>query len=168
MKKILLPALALALIPFGTFAKPQRGIGFTGIGSEPRALSARHGSADYLGRSPSVPVALAGIPPRRVRVEPTDQAGLAKVAIENGGRVPSNAVEVGGDSQSLMLSTVDVNGTLFAVLRTPEGRSNGVNEAAGANFANAVPRLTGCLPGGNVYGTGRRSATGYAVPLNCR
>lgn len=169
MKNILLSAIAVASLSACAFG-PARGVGFTGIDGEPRGLSADRGSADYVGRLLSVPVAFAELPTIRVISDAPDQASQAQVAIDNGGRVSGNAVEVGGLDRTLMLSSVDVNGTLFAVLRTPEDSLNRITPASTSNFAAAVPKLTGCLPAGNVYQKGRSGnrTAGLAIPLNCR
>lgn len=169
MKKILLSAIALATLAACANTLPKRGIGFTGIDGEPRSLSESRGSADYVGRFMTVPVAFAELAPRRVISDAPDQAKLARVAVDNGGRVPGAAIEVGGDERTLMLSSVEVNGALYAVLRTPENSPFAIAPNVASGFGRSIPRLTGCLPAGNVYqnGSGKR-ATGLAVPLNCR
>ncbi|MEX0350536.1 MAG: hypothetical protein AB3N15_14020 [Paracoccaceae bacterium] len=169
MKHFLLPALAALSFACATEAAPRTGVGFTGIDGEPRTLSTRDTEA-YFGRSVSVPVAFAELPPRQVISDAPDQSGQALVAIDNGGRVVGNAVEVGGADRVLMLSSVAVNGSLYAVLRAPANALFEITPATTASFGAAVPRLTGCLTAGNVYQKGRsaKRTEGLAVPLNCR
>lgn len=169
MKHFLLPALAALSFAACSEAAPRKGVGFTGIDGEPRTLSTRDTEV-YFGRSLSVPVAFAELPARQVISDAPDQGGQALVAIDNGGRVVGNAVEVGGFDRVLMLSSVAVNGTLFAVLRAPQNSVFEITPVTTASFGAAVPRLTGCLAAGNVYQKGRstRRTEGLAVPLNCR
>lgn len=170
MKKILLPACLSALTLSACVELfPREGVGFTGIDGEPKTFSEAKGSADYVARGSSVPAQLAAIPPVRLQAESADVSAMAGAAIDAGGRTPSNAVEVGGSGRTLFLSTVEVNRVLFAVLRTAEGDSSRMQEGAGAEFVNSVPRLTGCLATGPAYQNGKnaRRTTAYAVALNC-
>ncbi|MFA3918147.1 hypothetical protein [Ruegeria hyattellae] len=169
MKHFLLPTIAALSLAGCTEAGPRKGVGFTGIDGEPRTLSTRDTDANF-GRSLSVPVAFAELPTRQVISDAPDQGAQALVAIDNGGRLVGNAVEVGGSDRVLMLSSVAVNGSLFAVLRAPENSVFKITSATTASFGAAVPRLTGCLTAGNVYQKGKssRRTQGLAVPLNCR
>lgn len=169
MKKILLPALALMSLSACASLWHREGVGFTGIDGEPKTITEKRGSADYVARRLSVPAELAGKPVQRLQSEKGDIASLAGVAIGAGGRNPQTAVEVGSGTLDLYLSTVEVNGVLFAVLRTPEDGIDRLAEDAGASFAQSVPRLTGCLTGGQVFRSGQsKRSTGLAVPLDCR
>lgn len=169
MKKILLPVAALlSLSACGLFHR--EGVGFTGLNGEPTTFTEQRGSADYVARRLSVPAELAGLPTVRLQQDAGDIERLANVAISNGGRTPLNAVEVEANNQNFMLSTVEVNGVLFGVLRAPENTTNRLPEGAGNAFLASVPRLTGCLPAGNTaYASGSANRpTGVAVPLNCK
>lgn len=171
MKPYLLPIAALALLSACSSWGPKSGVGFTGIDGEPKTFSETPGSAGYVTRARGIPVELAQIPTVRLQSDADELQKLAKVAINNGGRTQSNAVEVGGDTRTLMLSTVQVNQVLFAVLRTPDSDFGKIDPATGSGFASSVPRLTGCLPAGNVYARNAdtsRASNGYAIPLNCR
>ncbi|SDE19505.1 hypothetical protein [Ruegeria marina] len=168
MKNFLLPVAALMSLSACASWFQREGVGFTGIDGEPKSVTAEKGSADFVARRLSLPAELAGKPTPRLQSDKGDLDSLAGVAISNGGRNPTTAVEVGAGSTDAYLSTVEVNGVLFAVLRTPEDGIDRLPEGAGAGFARSVPRLTGCLAGGQVYqaGTAKRP-TGLAVPLNC-
>ncbi|GAB5437759.1 hypothetical protein [Falsiruegeria mediterranea] len=170
MKKILLPA-CLAVLSLSACADffVREGVGFTGIDGEPKTFSEAKGSADYVTRQSSVPARLATLPPVRLRTDSADVSALAGAALEAGGRTPANAAEVGGTDRTLYLSTVEVNGVLFAVLRTREGDTTRMASGAGDTFLASVPRLTGCLASGPAYQNGKagRRTTAYAVPLNC-
>ncbi|HCE71449.1 MAG TPA: hypothetical protein DET67_09635 [Ruegeria sp.] len=169
MKKILLPTLALMSLSACASLWHREGVGFTGIDGEPKTFTTEKGSADYVARRLSVPAELAGKPVQRLQSEKGDIASLAGVAIGAGGRDPQSAVEVGSGTLELFLSTVEVNGVLFAVLRTQEGEIDRLPENSNVAFAQSVPRLTGCLTGGQVYQAGRANRpTGLAVPLDCR
>jgi len=170
MYKILLPAIAVIGLSACDDIWDREGVGFTGINGEPRTITAEKGGADYVSRRGGVPAELAGHPVIRVNVDAQDLTELAGVAIANGGRDLNTAVEVGGGDGTLMLSQVDVNGILFAVLRTPVGTNDKIAGDQGAPFASSVPRLTGCLVSGDAYqaGTSDKQTSGYAVPLNCR
>lgn len=170
MKKILLPA-CLSVLSLSACADffVREGVGFTGIDGEPRTFSEAKGSADYVARQASVPARLAAIPPVRLRTESSEMGTLAAAALDAGGRRPANAAEVGGYDRTLYLSTVEVNGVLFAVLRTGEGDGTRMERGASDTFLASIPRMTGCLANGPAYqrGKGGRRTTAYAVPLNC-
>ena len=159
-------ALVLAL-PACESWNHRKGVGFTGIDGEPTSLPVPGGTVT---RGRSVPEALAGLPPARVKVERVrSQADLASAAIASGGRTTANAVPVGTSEQTLMLSTVEANGTLFAVLRMPEGDGGRMATGAQDRFVASVPRLTGCLAGATAYASGGTTRPrGLAVPMNCR
>lgn len=168
MKKILLPLFAFASLSACASLWHREGVGFTGIDGEPRTIQDVPEAADYVARRESVPAELAGVPTVRLQTEGGSIDDLAGIAIANGGRTPLNAIEVGGNDQTLMLSTVEVNGVLFAVLRTQENGNRIPADSAGA-FSTSVPRLTGCLVGGRVYQAGSGNKTnGLGVPLDCR
>jgi hypothetical protein len=170
MYKILLPALAVIGLSACDDFWDREGVGFTGINGEPRTITAEKGGAEYVSRRGGVPAELAGQPVIRVAAETQDLSDLAGVAIANGGRDLNTAVEVGGGDGILMLSQVEVNGILFAVLRSPVGTNGKIAGDQGAPFASSVPRLTGCLVSGDAYqaGTSKSQTSGYAVPVNCR
>ncbi|MEX0367337.1 hypothetical protein [Ruegeria sp. HKCCD8929] len=170
MKKILLPALAFVTLSACEDIWNREGVGFTGIDGEPRTIVESREAAGFVASRDSVPAELAGLTTPQLLTEETDPAKVAGVAIDNGGRVPGQAVEIGGDRQTLMLSTVSVNNVLYAVLRTPEGAADRMDVSTGPRFAASIPRLTGCLIGGNVYqkGTSSLRTSGFAAPLNCR
>ncbi|TMV07831.1 hypothetical protein FGK63_10250 [Ruegeria sediminis] len=169
MKKILLPAIAFVALSACEDIWNREGVGFTGIDGEPRTTALKKGAAAYVARDTNIPAELAGVPTIRVSTDQTEPDKMAGIAVDNGGRNPANAVEVTGDGQNLMLSTVQVNNTLYAVLRPAEGDSTRVDTSVGAQFGSRVERLTGCLPAGDVYKKGGSSnrATGFSVPLNC-
>ncbi|MEY8839101.1 hypothetical protein AB9K41_08745, partial [Cribrihabitans sp. XS_ASV171] len=166
MRKLFLSALALALLPACETIFHKEGVGFTGIDGEPRTIADAPGAVDVT-RGINVPAALATRPTIRVQADATDLAGLAATAIAAGGRTPLTAVEVGGTNRTLMLSNVQANNVLFAVLRTPEGDLSRIEDGAEAAFTASVPRLTGCLVAGNAYRAGSARNGGLAVPLNC-
>ncbi|MEM7318223.1 MAG: hypothetical protein AAF408_04285 [Pseudomonadota bacterium] len=170
MKPFLLPALALVTLSACSSWWHREGVGFTGIDGEPKTLIEAQARNGNVSRHLTAPVAFAGLRPVSIQTDNSALSDLAKVAIENGGRSPANAVEVGGDRRSLMLSNVSVNGVPFAVLRTPEGDPVPIQENSGAAFAGSVPRLTGCLAAGTTFQQGRSAqrSSGYAVPINCK
>ncbi|MFC3615451.1 hypothetical protein ACFORG_16970 [Lutimaribacter marinistellae] len=167
MRKLLLSALALAILPACETIFHTEGVGFTGIDGEPRTI-ADAPSAVSVTRGVNIPAALATRPTIRVQVDASDMSDLAAAAISAGGRTPLTAVEVGGMNRTLMLSNVQANNVLFAVLRSPEGETTEVGDGSEAAFAAAVPRLTGCLAVGQTYRAGSARNGGLAVPLNCR
>lgn len=169
MKKILLPA-CLSVLSLSACADffVREGVGFTGIDGEPRTFSEAKGSADYVAQRASVPARLAAIPPVRLRTDSSEIGVLAEAALGAGGRTPANAAEVGGQDRTLYLSTVEVNGVIFAVLRTAEGDTTRMARGASDRFLASVPSMTGCLASGPAYQKGRSDrASAYAVPLNC-
>lgn len=171
MKHLTLPACLL----FATLSACNgwgyhKGVGFTGIDGEPKTLSDRSAApSGVVGRVISTPEALAGLPPVALRTEAVSPAELAGVAIANGGRLPASAVLVGLNGAEMMLSTVQVNGLLFAVLRLPEGQRGRMATGSANAFVAAVPRLTGCLADGGAYAQGGSAdrPQGLAVALNC-
>ena len=168
MKKILLCTFAALTLSGCQDFWNREGVGFSGIDGEPRSISEQPGAVGSVARDVNIPAELAVVPTIRVVSEQTALPEMAGVAVENGGRNPNNAVEVTGQNQNLMLSNVQVNSTLFAVLRPADGDSRRVDSNLGASFGNRIEQLTGCLPAGDVYRQGRRNRTaGFAVPLNC-
>lgn len=144
----------------------RQGVGFTGLSSEPRSLPADSGG--MVTRGVAVPVALAGLPPVRVQAGAGSMDQLAGAAIAAGGRSPASAVPVGGQSGTMMLSTVEVNGQPFAVLLPPEDARTRMVTGAQGRFQSSVLRLTGCKPAGPAYAAGSAARpSGLAVPLNC-
>ncbi len=167
MKKILLPALAVLTLSACEDPFNREGVGFTGIDGEPRTISEVKGAAAFVPQATNIPAELAELPTVRVTSDETEMSKLAKVAIENGGRTDTSAVELSGQSTNLLLSTVQVNNSLFAVLRTAEGDTR-VENSIGSAFGAQTERFTGCLPAGEVYRKGSSSrSSGFAVPLNC-
>ena len=167
MKKILLPALAVLTLSACEDPFNREGVGFTGIDGEPRTVSDVKGAVAFVQPATNIPAELAKLPTVQVSSDQTELSKMAKVAIDNGGRTDTSAVQLSGQSTNLLLSTVSVNGTLFGVLRTEEGDTR-VDNSIGATFGARTERFTGCLPAGDVYrkGSSKRSS-GFAVPLNC-
>ncbi len=107
------------------------------------------------------------LPAVAVSTDQTDPEKVARVAIDNGGRSDANSVVLTGSDMNMYLSTVNVNGTLFGVLRT-ENNSTRVDNRIGAAFGQNAEQFTGCLPAGQVYRKGSSSrSSGFAVALNC-
>ncbi|KUJ76974.1 hypothetical protein AVO45_10845 [Ruegeria marisrubri] len=168
MKKILLPAIAFVALSACEDIWDREGVGFTGLDGEPRTTALQAGAAAYVAKDVNIPAELAGVPTIRVSTDQTEPDKMAGVAVDNGGRTPGSAVEVTAEDRNLMLSTVQVNDTLYAVLRAPEGDSSKIDSSVGPKFGSRVQRLTGCLPAGDVYKKGSSSrASGFAVPLDC-
>ncbi|NOD34621.1 MULTISPECIES: hypothetical protein [unclassified Ruegeria] len=167
MKKILLSTIAVLTLAACEDPFNREGVGFTGIDGEPRTISDVPGAVAFLPDATNVPAELAKLPTVTLRVDETDPSKVASVAIDNGGQTPNTAVQLEGSDTDLFLSTVNVNGTLFGVLRTSTN-SVKVDNSIGVGFAEETERFTGCLPSGNVFrkGTSERSS-GFAVPLNC-
>ncbi|TDK41086.1 hypothetical protein [Antarcticimicrobium luteum] len=168
MKRLLASAcLICTALSACTGLNYQRGIGFTGIDGEPKASATRTGGTVTRAAGPIQ--ALAARPPQRLRVGDGDPGALAATAIAHGGQTGTTAVPATLGGAPMMLSTVEVNGVLHAVLRLPEGRRGRFADDAGAAFAGAVPRLTGCLAAGPTYRRDRpMEHAGLAVPLDCR
>ncbi|MES0863640.1 hypothetical protein ABLN87_14905 [Ruegeria sp. SCPT10] len=167
MKKILLSttivlALAACEDPFN-----RQGVGFTGIDGEPRTISDVPGAVAFVPPATNVPAELAELPTIAVISDQVDPIKKARVAIDNGGVSPDNAVQLSGSATDLFLSTVDVNGTVYGVLRTRNSATR-VDNSIGAIFGDETERFTGCLAAGDVFGKGSSSrSSGFAVPLNC-
>lgn len=147
-----------------------RGVGFSGIDGEPKSIAQSDAEQGLVSRTASSSEALAGLPPVALQADATSLDQLAGAAISRGGRNFASAVPVQIVGQDLMMSSVQVNGILFAVLRTPEGNAGRMAGNTAAAFLNAVPALTGCLAGADAFASGSGSAdnpSGLAVPLNC-
>ncbi len=167
MKKILLPTIAVLTLAACEDPFNRQGVGFTGIDGEPRTVSDVPGAVAFLPPATNVPAELAELPTVSVLSDKVGIDKIAGVAIDNGGQSPANAVELSGSSQNLYLSTVNVNGTLFGVVRT-RSNSTRVDNSVGAAFGRETERFTGCLPAGDVYSKGSSDrSSGFAVPLNC-
>lgn len=167
MKKLILPALAVLTLAACEDPFDREGVGFTGIDGEPRTISGSKGAAAFVPDATNVPAELAELPTIQIVSDKVEADKLAGVAIDNAGRTPGNAVQLTGSSTSMYLSTVDVNGTLYGVLRT-ENNSTRVDNSIGEIFGSETERFTGCLPAGDVFGKGSSSrSSGFAVPLNC-
>jgi len=165
MKKIILPAIAVLTLSACEDPFDREGIGFTGIDGEPRDVGDVDGAVAFLPPETNVPAELAELPTIRVATDKTELSKVAGVAITNGGKNETNAVQLSGNQNNLFLSTVSVNGTLFGVLRTGSGH---VDNSVGTVFGSETERFTGCLPAGDVYRKGNSSrSSGFAVPLNC-
>ena len=165
MKKILLSTITVLALAACEDPFNRQGVGFTGIDGEPRTISEIPGAAAFLPPATNVPAELAELPTISVTTDQTEIENLARVAIDNAGQNTENAVHLTARGKNLYLSTVDVNGTLFGVLRTSSGR---VNNSFGGGFGQNVEQFTGCLPAGNVYRKGNsKRSSGFAVPLNC-
>ncbi|MEM1004218.1 MAG: hypothetical protein AAGB28_01310 [Pseudomonadota bacterium] len=167
MKKILLSTIAVLTLSACEDPFNRQGVGFTGIDGEPRTTADVPGTVAFVPPATNVPAELAKLPTVSVVSDEVDPSKVAGVAIENGGQTDASAVQVEGSNSTLFLSTVNVNGTLFGVLRTPKNSAK-VDNSIGAAFGSETERFTGCLPAGNVFrqGTSDRSS-GFAVPLNC-
>ncbi len=166
MKKIILPVAAVLMLSACEDPWNREGVGFTGIDGEPRTIADVQGAAAFVAPDTNVPAELAALPTIQVSSTETDVSKLAGVAISNGGRSGSNAVQLSGGSTSMFLSTVKVNGTMFGVLRAPQGSK--VDNSIGTIFGDRTERFTGCIAAGQVYGKGSTSkSSGFAVPLNC-
>lgn len=167
MKKILLPAIAILTLSACEDPFNREGVGFTGIDGEPRTVSDVKGAVAFVPPATNVPAELAELPTIQASTDKTEFDKVAGVAIDNGGRSDTSAVQLTGSSSTMFLSTVSVNGTLFGVLRT-ESNSVKVDNSIGAAFGSQTERFTGCLPAGDVYRKGGSSrSSGFAVPLNC-
>ncbi|WP_176797664.1 membrane lipoprotein lipid attachment site-containing protein [Ruegeria halocynthiae] len=168
MKKILLPALAVLTLSACEDPFNREGVGFTGIDGEPRTVSDVKGAVAFQPPSTNIPAELAKLPAIQVSSDKSEYEKIAGVAIDNGGRTDTNAVQLEGSDTNLFLSTVSVNGQLFGVLRT-QNNSTKVDNSIGSTFGAQTERFTGCLAAGDVFrkGSSERSS-GFAVPLNCR
>ncbi|MDX2485337.1 MAG: hypothetical protein QNK42_16950 [Pseudodonghicola sp.] len=145
----------------------RHGIGFTGIDGEPKAPSVQSDSS--VSRAVGPIAELAARTPQRLQVASGVPAVLAEAAIHAGARSEPGAIPATLGGAPMMLSTVEVNGVSHAVLRFPEGQRGQLGDGSGAAFADAVPRLTGCLTAGPTY---RRDVpaqeAGLAMPMDCR
>ncbi|WP_149774773.1 lipoprotein [Ruegeria intermedia] len=167
MKKILLPAIAVLTLSACEDPWNRQGVGFTGIDGEPRTVSEVKGAVAFTPPATNVPAELAQLPTVQVQTDQAEFDKIAGVAIDNGGRTADTAVQLVGSSTDLFLSTVNVNGTLFGVVRTANN-STKVDNSVGAAFGRETERFTGCLAAGDVYRKGNSSrSSGFAVPLNC-
>lgn len=167
MKKILFSTMTVLALAACEDPYDREGVGFTGIDGEPRTISDVQGAAAFLPPATNVPAELAVLPPVVVTTDQTEAEKVARVAIDNGGSSDTSAVPVSGAETNMYLSTVNVNGTLYGVLRTA---SNGgkVDNSIGASFGRNAEQFTGCLPAGDVYRKGSSSkSSGFAVALDC-
>lgn len=140
-----------------------RGTGFTGIDGEPKAPAQQ---SDAVSRAVGPIQALAARPPQTLRVETGAPDAMAMAAIAHGGRTDAAAIPATLHGAPVMISTVEVNGTLYAVMRLPEGRGGRFAAGAGPAFAAAAPRMTGCLATGPAYRRDRpATAAGGAARL---
>ncbi len=167
MKKILLSTVTVLALAACEDPYNREGVGFTGIDGEPRTISDVPGAAAFLPPATNVPAELAVLPAIPVTTDETEAEKIARVAIDNGGRSDTSAVALTGSDTNLYLSTVNVNGTLYGVLKTASS-STKVDNAIGASFGRNAEQFTGCLPAGDVFrkGSSERSS-GFAVALNC-
>lgn len=166
MKKIILSTAAVLTLAACEDPFNREGVGFTGIDGEPRTISEVPGAVAFAPPATNVPAELADIPPVNLVTDAVEPEQLAKIAIKNGGRSGENAVQLVGSDTNLFLSTVNVNGTLYAVLRTPRS-STRVDQSVGRDFGDQIEQFTGCLPAGAVFSQGRRRSPGFAMPVNC-
>ncbi len=167
MKKILFSTMTVLALAACEDPYNREGVGFTGIDGEPRSISDVQGAAAFLSPATNVPAELAVLPAVPVVTDQTDPQKVARVAIDNGGRSDTDAVVLTGSDTNLFLSTVNVNGTLYGVLRTANN-STRVDNAIGATFGRDAEQFTGCLPAGDVYRKGNSDrSSGFAVALNC-
>jgi len=167
MKKLFLPAVALLVLSACEDPFNREGVGFTGIDGEPRTISDVKGAAAFIPPATNIPAELAAIPTVKITSDKTELSKIAGVAIDAGGKSDTTAVPLSGEGTNLLLSTVEVNGTLFGVLRTASSGGR-VDNSVGAVFGSETERFTGCLPAGDVFRKGSSSSSsGFAVPLNC-
>lgn len=168
MKRLLASACLLSMtLTACTGLNYQRGLGFSGIDGEPRQPVAQSTAA--VSRAPGPIQALAARPPQALRVETGDPGAIAMAAIAHGGQTDATAIPASLHGAPVMVSAVEVNDALYAVMRLPQGRRGRFAAGAGPAFAAAVPRLTGCLAAGPAYRRDRpAAAVGVAVPLDCR
>ncbi|TDE33824.1 hypothetical protein [Antarcticimicrobium sediminis] len=168
MKRLLASACLICTALSGCAGLNYRhGVGFTGIDGEPKVPTVQ--SDRTVSRAAGPIAELAARTPQRLQVASGDPAVLAETAIHNGGQTMANAIPATLGGAQMMLSTVEVNGVPHAVLRLPEGQRMRLSDGSGAGFADAVPRLTGCLAAGPAYRRDRPALeAGLAVPLNCR
>ncbi len=167
MKKILLSTITVLSLAGCEDPFNREGVGFAGIDGEPRTISDVPGAVAFVPPATNIPAELAELRTVSVLSDQVDPSKVAGVAIDNGGRTDTSAVQLTGSDTNLFLSTVNVNGTLFGVLRTPTNTTT-VDNSIGATFGSQTERFTGCLPAGDVFrkGSSERSS-GFAVPLNC-
>ncbi|WP_420584596.1 hypothetical protein [Ruegeria sp.] len=167
MKKILLSTATILALAACEDPYNRQGVGFTGIDGEPRSISDVKGAAGFLPDATNIPAELAELPTISVTTDEVETDKVSRVAIDNGGRSDTNSVLLSGSDMNLFLSTVNVNGTTYGVLRTANNSTRISNEV-GAAFGRNAEQFTGCLPAGDVYGKGSSDrSSGFAVPLNC-
>ena len=166
MKKILLSTATVLALAACEDPYNRSGVGFTGIDGEPRTTADVPGTVAFLPPATNVPAELAVLPAVQVTTSETDPQKVARVAIDNGGQTDTSAVVLSGSDMNMYLSTVNVNGALYGVLKT-DGRTR-VDNKVGATFGQATEQFTGCLPAGQVFRKGSSSrSSGFAVALNC-
>ncbi|WP_170769120.1 hypothetical protein [Ruegeria lacuscaerulensis] len=167
MKKILLSTITVLALAGCEDLYNRQGVGFAGLSGEPRTSSDVPGTVAFVPESRNIPADLAELTPVSVSTGETEAQKVARVAIDNGGRGDSNAVVLNGSGTNLFLSTVNVNGTPYGVLRTANN-STRVDNEIGAAFGRNAEQFTGCLPAGDVFRKGSSSrSSGFAVALNC-
>ena len=165
MKKILFSTMTVLALAACEDPLDRKGVGFTGINGEPRSISDVPGTAAFLPPATNVPAELALLPTINVTTDQTESEKVARVAIDNAGQNDETAVPLTASGANLYLSTVNVNGTLYGVLRTSSGR---VSNTYGSGFGQNIEQFTGCLPAGDVFAKGSSDrSSGFAVPLNC-
>ncbi|WP_146344701.1 hypothetical protein [Falsiphaeobacter marinintestinus] len=146
----------------------HRGVGFTGIDGEPSSVAQADAEQGIVSRAASSSAALASLPSIVLQADGTSVDKLAGAAISHGGRNFNDALPVKLAGQDHMLSTVQVNSVLFAVLRQPAGNPSRMGSGAGPAFLAAVPQLTGCLAASEAFASGSaENPLGLAVPLDC-
>lgn len=152
------PLIIAALLCSVAACSPREGVGFTGLGGEPIAVSRQQGAGSQLTggtgyQSLTSSLVVAPTNPRRT------QRQLREVfaAPSAGGDV----VRLG--DQTLRMNLVDVSGQRYAVLR-PSG-AGPVSGGASLAFTLNARLLTGCAQGGPFYGEASGMAT--ATPLVC-
>lgn len=166
---------SMAALAALTACGPQKGVGFTGIGSEPAGPAA---ALREEGPRLYVPSAGAGLPPavsgslplHRVAASGSSEAELAAAAMAAGGSTEQSAQAVMLGAQGVMASVVEAGSGRFLVARSPRGSGKGpFLQGTGQAFLAAVQPLTNCGTGHQLYRAGGNGAAPavLAVALEC-
>ena len=147
-----------------------KGVGFTGVGSEPVGITApRQGPNMRLAASQSVPSDNT-LPLLRVNSSSLSQSARAAQALASGGTTSKTAKPVELASQTVMTSLAEVGGELYLVGRVPRSiLSTSLKPGTDKALLGAVPQLTGCQHQGKVYraGVSQTHPEALAIPLFC-
>ena len=119
----------------------KQSVGFTGISGEPTTVATRAVVPATIIYTPSYVPAISA-PAGSVSL-----LGRGETAIRYGGTEPRRSVPVAMGGTMLALSIVDVAGQDFAVLRLPEGVTQGViPDVVKAELQANAASLTACVP----------------------